>query len=236
MQGVYSFARVNFLIEYRYRYTEELFKAYKVDNKPDATITLAEEDYANETKNSQAPIEYLENLAILRKIIVVLLTKHKAVLFHGSAISYNGNGFLFTAPSGTGKSTHTSNLKAYLGDKFSYVNDDKPILKVENEGVLVCGSAWNGKHGLGSNVCVPLKAVCLLKRGEENSIEKISKETAIKTLFEQTVGYKTEQQAIKLLEIISKIVENVDFYTLYCTKDISAAKTSFEGMIVNYEN
>ena len=213
-----------------------MFKPYKVEGDYSATITLTENDYANETAKSNAPVEYLENLAILRKIINVLLLEHKAILFHGSAIEYSGNGFLFTAPSGTGKSTHTALLKEYLGDKLSYVNDDKPIIKVTSSGVLIYGSAWNGKHRLGSNVCVPLKAVCILRRGVDNKIEKIDKSLAIKTLFEQTVGYKTEEQAIKLLEVLSSIVDGVDFYALYCNKDISAAKTSFEGMIVNYEN
>ncbi len=236
MQGVYSFAEVNFLVEYKYRYTEELFKPYKVSENPSATITLTDSDYEFERQRSSAPIEYLENLAILRKIIVILLTEHKAVLFHGSAIKCGENGFLFTAPSGTGKSTHTRLLKEYLGEKVSYINDDKPILKVGSNGVTIYGSAWNGKHWLGENTSAPLKAICVIKRAENNSIEKLDKALAVRTLLEQTVGYANKEQAIKLLEVISGIVDSVDFYTLYCNKDISAAKTSHEGMILNYEN
>ncbi|MBR6737669.1 MAG: hypothetical protein IKL82_04810 [Clostridia bacterium] len=232
MQGVYSFAKVNFLIEYKYRYTRELFKAYETCGEPSAVITLSDSDYEFEKQKSKAPIEYLENLAILRKIIKVLLNDFSAVLFHGSAVEYRGNGYLFTAPSGTGKSTHARYLKEYLGDVLNYINDDKPIIRVENGTVLVCGSAWNGKHGIGSNICVPLKAVCLLKRGNENKIEPLSNALAIKTLFEQTVSYSSEEEAVKLLNVLSKIVESVNFYTLYCVNDISSAKTSHEGMML----
>ena len=97
--------------------------------------------------------------------------------------------------------------------------------------VYVCGSPWNGKHGRGNNISVPLKAVCVVKRGVENKIEKVSSLIALKYLFEQSIGFDDEQSAKKVLDILSLITKQAKFYVLHCNMDISSAKCSYEGMI-----
>ena len=52
------------------------------------------------------------------------------------------------------------------------INDDKPFLRVTENGVFVCGTPWNGKHGLGCQMEAPLRAIVRLRRGETNSIER----------------------------------------------------------------
>ena len=103
---------------------------------------------------------YLERLAIYREI-AERMVERDVLLFHGSAILVDGVSYLFTAPSGTGKSTHArlwrENLPA-LGHTVSMVNDDKPLLKFTGEGIFVCGTPWNGKHRLGENTIAPLRA------------------------------------------------------------------------------
>ena len=100
-------------------------------------------------------------------------------LFHGSAIAYKGSGVLFTAVSGTGKSTHTAFWKEVFPEEVIYVNDDKPLIRFDGKVPYVCGTPWNGKHFRGNNVDVPLKAVCLLKRGLENEMHRVSKKDAM---------------------------------------------------------
>lgn len=53
------------------------------------------------------------------------------------------------------------------------VNDDKPMLRVQNGEVTVFGTPWNGKHRLSRDLAVPVKALCLLERSETNFIERI---------------------------------------------------------------
>jgi hypothetical protein len=53
------------------------------------------------------------------------------------------------------------------------INDDKPFLQLRRDRVHVCGSPWNGKHGLDSNVSLPLNGICILSRGQENRIRKV---------------------------------------------------------------
>lgn len=72
---------------------------------------------------------YLETLAALRKIAEIMPEYHR-FLMHGVVISWKGRGYMFTAPSGTGKSTHASLWKKYLGDDVEIINGDKPILNI----------------------------------------------------------------------------------------------------------
>ncbi len=234
MQGVYIIAGVIIKISYSYECTGKYFQKYfYAGDKPvDVSIEISREDIENEGKifpNTQD--DFLENLAVLRKLSKILLVEYDGMLFHGSSIAVDDKGYVFTAPSGTGKSTHTKLLKELLGDKMAYINDDKPIFRVIDGTVYVCGSPWNGKHGRGNNISAPLKAVCVVKRGVENRIEKVSSLIALKYLFEQSIGFDDEQSAKKVLDILSLITKQANFYVLHCNMDISSAKCSYEGMI-----
>ena len=102
-----------------YANAKEFCQGYLTDGEPDFTVTISPEDVDFERRKSASedemegiPIrhfssEYLETLAIYRKIVEKMLD-YNAFLFHGSAISVDGEGYLFTAKSGTGKSTHTN--------------------------------------------------------------------------------------------------------------------------------
>ena len=234
MQGVYIIAGVIIKISYSYECTGKYFQKYSYagDKPVDMSIEISREDIENEGKIfPNTKDDFLENLAVLRKLSKILLVEYDGMLFHGSSIAVNDKGYVFTAPSGTGKSTHTKLLKELLGDKMTYINDDKPIFRVIEGTVYVCGSPWNGKHGRGNNISVPLKAVCVVKRGIENKIEKVSSLIALKYLFEQSIGFDDEQSAKKVLDILSLITKQANFYVLHCNMDISSAKCSYEGMI-----
>ncbi len=235
MKKVYSIAGIPISVEFKYSYTQKMFSKYEYfgSEVPKVEICVSDTELQNELLlMPNEPPFYVENLAILRKVIKVLLFDYKAMLFHGSAVKVNGNAYVFTAPSGTGKSTHTSLLKEYLGDKLTYINDDKPILKIENDSVVVYGSPWNGKHCLGENISAPLKAVCLIVRSEKNFVEKVNSVNFLKFLFEQSMGFEDEETAEKVLEILSVIIDKTEFYKVHCNKDISAGKCSFEGIML----
>ena len=234
MYKLYQIAGVVMRVSVQNTYTLDMFKKYEYfGNEPFVEeINLSFEEFKSDCANlPDFPECYVENLALLKKIMKVLILNHNAMLFHGSSICYNGNAFIFTAPSGTGKSTHTRLLKELLKDKVEYINDDKPIIKLEGENVMVYGSPWNGKHELGDNISAPLKAICLVTRGEKNSIVKIPKLNMLKFLFEQAMGFDDSETAEKVLDVISKIIEKTNFYMLSCNMDISAAECSLRGML-----
>ncbi len=243
MKGLYKIADLYVLVEYRYNYTKAFLNDYLCNDNvnADITISVTDNELECELQNSDIKIiEVVEQTSILRKFAYLLTTKYNGVLFHASSISYNGNAYMFTAKSGVGKSTHTLNLKKLYGDKIQYINDDKPIIRYfENEDKFyVYGSPWSGKHKLSNNVKVPLKAIIKIERGDNNLVSKSSSLNALGFLLEQSHASSEKEMYIKRFDIISKMLEKVDFYKLACTKDISSAEVSFNKVLNggDYEN
>lgn len=217
------------------------FEEYHTANKPNFDVFLTYEDIAFERKKSfqEDAIEgiparnfsgkYLETIAVQRKIAEKLF-EYDTLLFHGSVVAVDGVGYLFTAKSGTGKSTHTRLWRELFGDRAVMVNDDKPFLRITENGVLAYGSPWNGKHGLGTNTCVPLKAICILERGEENHIQKIPAKDAVFMLLQQSNRPMNRQLMPKYMELLDKLSGSVNFYRLACNMDPEAAQISYEAM------
>lgn len=173
---------------------------------------------------------YLEILVVQRKISDEL-PKYGIVLFHGSAVAVDGEVYLFTAPSGTGKSTHARLWRRGVGDRITMVNDDKPFLGLKEDGkVYVYGSPWNGKHNLGENVCMPLKAICILSQASENSIKRIPATDAFQTIYMQTYRKSTDAKFMEdTLYVLEKILE-YPIWKLECNISKEAFKLSFETM------
>jgi len=149
---------------------------------------------------------------------------------HGSAVALNGQGYLFTAPSGTGKSTHTKLWRVQFGDEVCMINDDKPLLRFTEDEIYLCGSPWNGKHGLGSAVEVPLCGIVRLRRGETNEIEPMSQAAAVKELYLRTYRFKDREKMQIVMELIGRIVEKVPCYSLRCNMKPEAAEVARRGV------
>ena len=147
---------------------------------------------------------YLETLALLRKVTEALLDKD-TILFHGSVIAVDGVAYLFTAKSGTGKSTHPRLWREMLGERAVMVNDDKPFLQITPEGVIAWGSPWMGKHRLGCNMQAPLKAICILERGAENRIRRIEPKDAVHMLLQQSSRPRNTAKLPQYLDLIDRL-------------------------------
>ena len=176
---------------------------------------------------------YLERLALYRKI-AERMPEYDTVLFHGSALALDGRGYLFTAKSGTGKSTHARLWRECFGPRVMMVNDDKPLLRITEGGVLVCGTPWTGKHRLGSNAAVPLKAICLLERSPENHIEPVSFREALPKLLQQSYRPVDAAALGKSLELLHRLGSTVELFRLQCNMDPAAAETACAGISGGY--
>ena len=110
------------------------------------------------------------------------------------------------------------------------INDDKPLLKLTPDGVSVCGTPWNGKHGLGCNRMVPLKAICILERAEQNRITSIDVAEALPMLLQQSFRTGTTEGTILLFNILDKLTKKVQLYRLGCNMDPQAVMVAYEGM------
>jgi len=250
---------------------------------PDIFVSTTPEDIAYEREHATEDMvfsdDYFEELAVHRKISTAMV-QYDTFLFHGSCVAVDGEGYLFTAPSGTGKSTHARLWREYLGERAVMINDDKPFIRIasatadagagcaeENPAfgqpqknasasgpaadtdpapigspsgssastaaaprAFIYGTPFNGKHRLGTNICVPLKAICILSRGEKNEITKIEPQAAYTELLQQT--YRPHDPALlaKTMELLDQLTFSVGLYKLKCNMDPEAARVSYEGM------
>ena len=220
----------------------KMCKDYLAEGEPaDFTVTTSETDIAFEREKSirEAILEhlkptiypdpYLETLAVYRKIAVEML-KHDTFLMHGSVVAVSGEAFLFTAPSGTGKTTHTRLWLENIPGAY-VVNGDKPLVRVRDGFTEACGTPWAGKEAMNTNVIVPLKAICLLTRGEKNTIREMSFLEAYPHLFQQIYRPTEAETVKKTMELIRRLGESVRIYLLACNMEPEAALVAAEAMM-----
>lgn len=227
-----------------YKSTRRHCGSFLCEGKPDFSVKISNSDIeferqnvdyepAIEGKSPAAVDDYLFECTALQRKIAEKLFEFDALLFHGSVIAVDGEGYLFTAKSGTGKSTHTRLWREMLGDRAVMVNDDKPFLQVRDDHIQVFGSPWNGKHGLGNNMDVPLKAICILERGERNEISQISASEAVPMLLQQSNRPQQPGLLPKYLDILENIANKTTFYRLKCNMDPEAARIAYQTMSGN---
>ena len=158
-------------------------------------------------------------------------------LLHSSCVVEDGKAYMFSANPGTGKSTHTALWIKHLGeDKAFILNDDKPAVRLENGVFYAYGTPWSGKTDKNVNTSAPLAGVCLLNRGEKNEIKRISGTKAVFGILSQTVRPKTKEYVEKLLELLSKLINDVPIWELHCNMDNEAARVSYNAMSSVLEN
>ena len=192
---------------------------------------LREQELArrNDPDCGDIPPALLEQAAVYRKIADRMI-EYDILLFHGSVVSVDGQGYLFTAPSGTGKSTHVRLWREAFGHRAVTVNDDKPLLKLTEGGVYACGTPWNGKHRLGTNIQVPLKGLCILSRGQENRIRTVTPREALPTLLQQCHRPRDPLAMSRVLALLDRLTQNTGLYALECNMEPEAALVAYEGM------
>ncbi len=222
-----------FAVKNRFEYVKKLCEGYTVSGEyaENATVieVTKEEILREDTESIKYPPAYLESLAIYRKICA-FLAKENTFLFHCSAIAFDGAGVLFTAPSGTGKSTHTRLWREAFGERVTVINDDKPLLKVKDDGIYVYGTPWCGKHGIETNMCVKVKAVVLIERATENILEKLRFDEGYRVLFTQTHRPSEPSGAAASLRFINLLAESVSMYKMKCNISVDAARTARQGI------
>ena len=218
-----------------HNFYSQLAKKYICHKATDNQISISEEDINQENQQDKdlpdfvCSPAYLEALAVQRKVTEALLD-YDTILFHASALAMDGQGYLFTALSGTGKSTHSRLWREQFGDRVTMINDDKPFIHIGAEEARVYGSPWDGKHHLSTNTSVPIKAIVILTRDTTNHIERISADEAFPILYQQTQRFKEPEKLIKIMDLLKQLTDRVELYRLGCNMDPEAAIVSYEGM------
>lgn len=252
MKGIYCFADITVCITSVYDEVHEMCSEYRCEEVHDGTnheaqifIETTEEDIRVESELSDTerafeglppykfPDPYLETLAIYRKMATIMPLSG-VMLLHGSVIAVDGEGYMFTAASGTGKSTHVRLWRELFGERAVMVNDDKPLIRVNSDSsdkpAIVYGTPWDGKHHLSTNISVPLRAICILERGEKNEIEKLSVDDAYTMLLQQSFRPHDPMALMQVMQLLTDLSSKIGLYRLKCNMDPEAAVVSYNGM------
>lgn len=229
----YKVADVIFDAELNYNYTVSLCKNYLYtgDEPSEFTAVVTMDDIKKEKELApEASDAYLESLALFRKLCHYTLENKQGIIFHCSALMVDEKAYLFTAPSGTGKSTHARLWRELLGDKVKVINDDKPIIRYIDGEFYVYGTPWNGKHRLDTNTRAKIKAVCQIYQAKENVIQKVGASDMLMTVLNQTIRPSEMDNYDKLLDLIEKLLTKVNLYRLGCNISLEASKLAYETM------
>ena len=231
MKCNYCFAGIRIQLIPIHEECHSLLSAYSNDKPANFTVSITHHDISFERSRADHPDYsdvYLETLAVYRKI-AEKMPEYDTFLFHGSTIAVDGKAYIFTAKSGTGKSTHARLWREMLGEKAVMVNDDKPLIRVHPDGsATVYGTPWDGKHHLSSNIAVPVRAICILERAQENHIREITKAEALPMLLQQMYRPADPAALAKTLTLIDRL--NVKLYRLGCNMEKEAAEVSYNAM------
>lgn len=213
---------------------------YETDEPPAFSLSISGEDLLYEQRKSMEEAAYeglpcpayspaeLESTAVYRKI-AARLPDYDALVFHGSAVAVGDKAYLFTAKSGTGKTTHTGLWLKNIEGSY-VVNGDKPILRIMDGRPFVCGTPWMGKEGLGCGRNVPLAAICLLNRSADNRIEKADFGKVYLRLIGQSYRPPEGGLVAKTVKLLERIGQSVPIFELFCNMEDEAALVSFGGM------
>lgn len=235
-------ARKKIEIECHYRTVFYLCREYLADfEHPDFVIRASMEEIIAEHKEAPEMLnhdpgitvnyadDYAEPIIVYRKIANAMLDCD-TLLMHGSVVATNNRGYMFTAPSGVGKSTRTRIWMDLYPESF-VVNGDKPLVSVTKKEVIAYGTPWCGEEGWNRNTGVPLQAVFLLERareGEDNSIEEISLGKAFPKLIKQTNKPVDAEALGKTINLLKALEGKVKFYEFHSAPTTEAIRLAYE--------
>ena len=210
---------------------QKRFKDYESIEIPKESFSVTSEDIEYEMCVAEGECSYINAVltAFLRKFVVWAID-YQALFLHSALVNVGGVGIAFSAPSGTGKTTHMRLWQKMLGEKLSIVNGDKPIVRFfENEEYPIgYGTPWNGKEKYGNNSKVPIRHLCFIERAEKNSCERVESKQILELFFNQI--YIPKNSALNILNTLNladSFLKKVDVWIIKCNMDIEAAEIAY---------
>jgi len=235
-------ADIPFSVETVFDTTRGFCKEYLTEEAPLFSVSVTQSDIDKMRGRDEKTIiaeaktpvgysdNYFETLA-LADIALKKLIDYGVIMLHGSVMAVDGKAYLFTAKSGTGKTTHC-NLWLKNIPNCHILNGDKPLLRFGDECVFVCGSPWMGKEAYGVNEMLPLAGICILERDNCNHIETIPSNRCLELLLGQYHVPRGCSNIVSVLRLVEKL-SSVKFYRLGCNIEDEAAFVSYNAMVKN---
>lgn len=228
MEAFYQIAGLTVQLD-SYGRTIRQAEPYKIEVTGDADIVVVSswpERKAEHPELSDDDGEYMGTCSDFYK----KLLHFDGIMLHASAVVVDGKAYLFSADSGTGKSTHTGMWLERFGSEAFILNDDKPALRREANGWMAYGTPWSGKHDISRNVGVPVAGIAMLQRGDENVISRWQDASVIGALLRQVNKPRDPACRMKVLELMDMIIREIPIWRLSCNRELEAVEVAYSAM------
>ena len=144
------------------------------------------------------------------------MNEHNCYVLHSSYIVYKDEAILFSAPSGTGKSTQADLWKKYRDIRI--INGDRTLLTYEEGRFYANGWPICGSSEICHNERYPLKAIVMLNQGPINEIKELSNIEKTKRLIQEiTINYHNQGYLDNALSFIDRLIAKIPIINLSCT-------------------
>lgn len=203
---------------------------YRYEGNEEPDIVIDAEKFDPSIYNVELPYSGLAYLESGRQFFAKLMN-FDGFYLHSSSVVYEGKGYLFSADSGTGKSTHTKIWHQVFGEDAKIFNDDKTPLRRLDGTWYAYGAPWCGKDNININMKVPVAGICFLKQASENRIRRLSQTEAVTKIIRQTIRrYRNVERLDLMLSHVEKIVQEIPVFELENRPEPAAAQLSYETM------
>jgi hypothetical protein len=188
---------------------ELIFKIEVSSNWQHASIT-----FLKDNKNVEKEVAGIIGYILLRNKLLF----HQGLIIHASALMWEGKGLMFTAPSGTGKSTQAELWRKHKN--AAVLNDDSPVIRCINEQVVVFGTPWSGSKTIHRNADAPLAAIIVLEQSDITSIRRLTVSESIPKLLPRCLlPYHDPALMDIAIGILERITKIVPVFNLKCGLD-----------------
>ena len=161
-----------------------------------------------------------------------MLQPYDRLMLHASAVIHQGKAYLFSAPSGGGKSTHAALWQTHYG--ATLLNGDKVVIQMQDGVCTAWGSPVAGSSGIYENMGAPIAAVYILQKAPFDRVSPLSKRAALLALYSQTIKSGTDADFnTRLLDLLEQLLFSVPVCSLECLPEKSAVDcilSNLEGM------
>lgn len=180
-------------------------------------------DHAVEVKESVYPGGITAKTVLNAAMAEHLVLQQGGVVFHCSYVSYNGRAILFTAPSGTGKSTQAELWRELRS--AGIINGDRAVIRSTEAGIAACGIPFAGSSEYCHNETLPIIAIVYLAQAPQTTIRPLGGYEAFRCIWEGcSINTWDKGDITRAADLVQQIVEEIPVYYLPCTPDESAVQ------------
>ncbi len=206
-------------IENKYEHVSWLCRRYQVETEAeDFRVSAPEQEILAEQKRGigKFMLPYCESICLYRRIRG-RLSGYNAFLMPSAAVQLEGRAYVFVAEVGD-RQERMAHMRMWIREfkgRAWAINDSRPVFRLMKGTWYACGTPWCGKTGMENPVMAPVKAICFLEKGTENSIRQLTEEEGARRISrELRLAASVDAVGEYIPEVAGRVASDVRCYLL----------------------